>query len=69
MLEKNIQMSIKDTLGIVIALLKTINMAIGNIEYFGDNGQNIAITLDIVNTKLEECRKLLIFLDKDQKNI
>lgn len=69
MLEKNIQMSIKDTLGTVIALLKTINMAIGSIEYFGDNGQNIAIALDIVNTELEECRKLLISLDKDQKNI
>ena len=34
-------------------------MAVGNIEYFGDDGQGIAITLDIASTKLNECQELL----------
>lgn len=57
--EKDIRLSVNDKLGIVIALLKTVNIAIGNWEYFGDDGQSIAITLDLANAELEECRKLL----------
>lgn len=57
--ERDIRMSVNDGLGIAIALLKTVNMAIGNMEYFGDDGQGIAITLDFIATKLGECRDLL----------
>lgn len=57
------RMSVNDELGIALALLKTVNMAIGNREYFGDDGQGIAITLDIIITKLGECQKLLSVLE------
>lgn len=57
--EKSIKLSANDRLGIVVALLKTINMAIDNTDYFGEDGQSVAITLDIANTELNECRKLL----------
>ena len=57
--EKDPRLLVNDKLGIVIALLKTANMAVGNIEYFGDDGQGIAITLDIASTKLNECQELL----------
>lgn len=67
--ERDIRMSVNDGLGIAIALLKTVNIAIGNMEYFGDDGQGIAITLDLIATKLGECRSLLDHLNKDQKDI
>lgn len=57
--ERDILMSVNDELGIALALLKTVDMAIGNREYFGDDGQSIAISLDIVITKLGECRRSL----------
>lgn len=57
--EKDIRMSVNDKLGIVIALLRTVNMAVGNKEYFEDDGQGIAITLDIAITELGGCRELL----------
>ena len=57
--EKNILMSVTDKLGIAIALIKTANLAIGNTEYFRSDGQGIAITLDMANEELEDCRKLL----------
>lgn len=69
MAKKEILMMINDELGIVFALLKTTNMAIGNREYFGDDGQGIAITLDIIATKLGRCREMLGTLDGDQKDI
>ena len=59
MVEKEILMSVNDKLGIVYTLIKASNLAVGNVEYFGEDGQCIAITLDIASTKLEECRKLL----------
>lgn len=61
--ERDVLMSVNDELGIALALLKTVDMAIGNREYFGDDGQSIAITLDIIATKLRECRDLLSSLE------
>lgn len=52
---------VNEELEIVVALLKTIDIAIGNREYFGDDGQSVAITLDIAITKIGECRGLLDF--------
>lgn len=66
--ERDVLMSVNDELGIALALLKTVDMAIGNREYFGDDGQGIAITLDLVITKLGECRGLLSSLDKGKEN-
>lgn len=66
--EKNILVSVNDKLSIVIALIKTANLAIGNTEYFGCDGQGVAITLDIAGDKLEECRKLLGSLGKDKES-
>ncbi len=65
--EKDIRMSINDNLGIAIALLKAVDIAIGNMEYFGEDGQGIAIILDIIDTRLKECRELLSPLDKDKE--
>lgn len=59
MKEKEILMSVNDKLGIVSALVKASNLAVGNMEYFGEDGQCVAITLDIASTELGECRKLL----------
>ena len=61
MTEKDMKLSVNDKLGIVIALLKTANIAVENREYFGDDGQSVAITLDIAITKIGECRGLLDF--------
>lgn len=69
MIEKDVRMSINDKIGVAIALLKTVNIAIGNMEYFGDDGQSIAITLDLIATKLGECRSMLDYLNKDQNDI
>lgn len=57
--EKEILMSINDRLGIIAALIKAANIAVGNMEYFTEDGQSIAIILDIASTRLEECRRLL----------
>lgn len=57
--EKEILMSINDRLGIIAALIKAANIAVGNMEYFTEDGQCIAIILDIASTRLEECRRLL----------
>ncbi len=57
--EKEIKLSVNDKLGIVAALLKTANIAIGNLECFGPDGQGIAITLDIAHERLDECRRSL----------
>ncbi len=61
MIEKDMRLLVNEELEIVIALLKTIDIAIGNREYFGDDGQSVAITLDIAITKIGECRGLLDF--------
>ena len=66
--ENNILVSVNDKLSIVIALIKTANLAIGNTEYFGCDGQGVAITLDIASDKLEECRKLLGSLGEDKES-
>lgn len=64
MTEKEMDISINDKLGIVTALIKTANIAIANRECFGDDGQSVAITLDIANTKLEQCREQLDLIGK-----
>lgn len=69
MTEKDIRMAVDDELGIALALLKTVNMAIGNAEYFGDDGQGIAITLDIIVTRLGKCREMLRTLNEGQQDI
>ncbi|MCI9197326.1 MAG: hypothetical protein HFH55_05405 [Lachnospiraceae bacterium] len=61
MIEKDMRLLVNEELEIVVALLKTIDIAIGNREYFGDDGQSVAITLDIAITKIGECRGLLDF--------
>lgn len=63
--EKKILVSINDKLNIVKALIKTANLAIGNTEYFGTDGQGIAITLDIISEELEDCQELLSPLMKN----
>lgn len=65
--EKDIRILANDNLKIVIALLKTANIAVGNWEYFGEDGQNVAITLDIASTKIEECREKLDMAVKTQE--
>ena len=65
--EKNILVSVNDKLGIAVALIKTANLAIGNTEYFGSDGQGIAITLDMASEELEDCRKLLDPLVKNNQ--
>lgn len=64
MTEKDMKLSVNDKLGIIIALLKTANIAVENREYFGDDGQSVAITLDIASAKIGECRELLNPLTK-----
>ena len=64
MTEKDMKLSVNDKLGIVIALLKTANIAVENREYFGDDGQSVAITLDISSSNIGECRELLNPLTK-----
>ena len=61
MIEKDMRLLVNEELEIVVALLKAIDIAIGNREYFGDDGQSVAITLDIAITKIGECRGLLDF--------
>lgn len=65
--EKDIRLWVNDDLRIVIALLKTANIAVGNWEYFGEDGQSVAITLDIASTKIEECREKLDMAGKTQE--
>lgn len=62
--EKNILVSVNDKLGIAGAFIKTANLAIGNTEYFGPDGQGIAITLDMASEELKECQKLLSSSEK-----
>ncbi len=62
--EKEIKLTVSDKLGVATALVKTVSLAIGNMECFGMDGQNVAIVLDIAESKLVECRKLLSSLDE-----
>lgn len=62
--DKDILFSVSDKLGIIAALVKTADLAVGNLEYFGVDGQNVAILLDIASARLQECRDLLEALDK-----
>lgn len=65
--EKDIRLRVNDDLRVIIALLKTVNIAVGNWEYFGEDGQSVAITLDIASTKIEECREKLDMAGKTQE--
>lgn len=65
--DKDIRLRVNDDLRVVIALLKTVNIAAGNWEYFGEDGQSVAITLDIASTKIEECREKLDMTGKTQE--
>lgn len=62
--DKDILFSVSDKLGIIAALVKTADLAVGNLEYFGVDGQSVAILLDIAGARLQECRDLLEALDK-----
>lgn len=64
--EKEIRLLVNEELGTVIALLKTADIAIGNKEYFGDDGQNVAITLDIASAKIGKCQEQLNMVGKMQ---
>lgn len=63
--EKKIIVSVNDKLSIAKALIRTANLAIGNTEYFGMDGQGIAITLDMASEELESCQELLSPLMKN----
>lgn len=63
--DKTTLIRINDKLGIAEALMKTANLAIANEEYFGSDGQKIAIVLDAISENLEECHRLLNSLIKD----
>lgn len=65
--EKRMVMAVNDKLSNVMAIIKTVNLAIGNVEYFGSDGQGIAVTLDNTSAELEECRELLASLAKDKE--
>lgn len=67
--DKDILFSVSDKLGIIAALVKTTDLAVGNLEYFGVDGQSVAILLDIASTRLQECRDLLEALDKTAQDI
>ena len=64
--EKDMRTSVNDNLGIVIALLKTADIAIENREYFGEDGQSVAITLGIASAKIRECQEQLDMIGKVQ---
>lgn len=66
--EKEIRLTVSDTLGVAYALVQTVNLAIGNMECFGTAGQSVAIVLDIAESKLVECRRLLSSLDEKKEN-
>ncbi len=65
--EKEIRLTVSDTLGVVSALVKTVSLAIGSKECFGAAGQSVAIVLDIAESKLVECRRLLNSLDEKRR--
>ena len=62
--DKDILFSVSDKLGIIAALVMTADLAVGNLDYFGVDGQSVAILLDIAGARLQECRDLLEALDK-----
>lgn len=66
--EKEIRLTVSDTLGVAYALVQTVNLTIGNMECFGTAGQSVAIVLDIAESKLVECRRLLSSLDEKKEN-
>lgn len=66
--EKEIRLTVSDTLGVAYALVQTVNLAIGNMECFGTAGQSVAIVLDIAESKLVECRRLLAILEENKRN-
>lgn len=66
--EKEIRLTVSDTLKVASALVRTVSLAIGSKECFGAAGQNVAVVLDIVELKLVECRKLLAILEENKRN-
>lgn len=66
--EKEIRMSVNDNLGIVAALIKIADIAVGNIEYFGEDGQSVSILLSVASEELKECRETLLSVDKNTED-
>lgn len=66
--EKEIRLTVSDTLKVASALVKTVSLAIGSMECFGAAGQSVAVVLDIAELKLVECRKLLAILEENKRN-
>jgi len=66
--EKEIRLTVSDKLGVASALVQTVSLAVGNMECFGTAGQSVAIVLDIAESKLVECRRLLNSLDEKKEN-
>ena len=58
--EKETIMSVNDTLSVVAALIKIVDIAVGNMEYFGEDGQSVSVLLGVASAKLKECRKTLL---------
>lgn len=66
--EKEIRMAVNDNLGIVAALIKIADIAVGNIEYFGEDGQSVSILLGVASAELKKCRETLLSLDKNEED-
>ena len=66
--EKEKIMSVNDSLGVVAALIKIADIAVGNIEYFGEDGQSVSILLSVASEEVMECRETLISLDKNEED-
>lgn len=48
-----------DKLLMITAFIETCSLAVGNREFFEENGQSIAVTLDAAGRYLKECRAIL----------
>lgn len=51
--------SLCDKLLMAMAFIETCGIAVGNREFFEENGQSIAVTLDTAARYLKECRAIL----------
>ena len=51
--------SLCDKLLMAMAFIETCGLAVGNREFFEENGQSIAMTLDAAAGYLRECRTIL----------
>ena len=48
-----------DKMGIAVALVRTVAIAVENKEVFVEDGQAVATTLEVAGTELRRCRNVL----------